>query len=84
MARDRRLRGEDSRKAAPVPGQTRVPDRVDAAVNAMEAPGGNGLRNRLPRIPKPPELLRRDHPILALGQFGESSMPFRSSLVNHR
>jgi len=67
-----------------VPGQPRVPDRVDAAVDAVEAASRRRPGDRVLRIAQRSELSRRDDPMLAGSEIGERSIPpLRSSLVAH-
>jgi hypothetical protein len=54
--------------------QAAVPDRVDPAVEGMEAAGPDPIADIRRREPKPMELGRRDDPVLAFGDPRESSI----------
>jgi hypothetical protein len=46
MAEQRRLGGKDRSEGTAVPGESRVPDGVDTAVDAVQAPGRRPVVDR--------------------------------------
>jgi hypothetical protein len=66
--------GKNSGKTPPVQRQSRVPDGVHAAIDAMKAPSLGRAPNRAFRVPEDPELVHRNDSVLLLGQPRKRSL----------
>ena len=72
---------ENRRKAAAVPGHRRVPDRIRATVQEMEAAALDGAADSRGRIAQTPELGVRHDPVLSPRQTRQ--LPLRSYFIPH-
>lgn len=75
MADDRRIGGEYRRHTTSLPGQSPVPDRVDATVHPMQSPDLRRLRDRVSSVSQLDQLPGPDHAVLPSRQLGQRFMP---------
>ncbi len=75
MAEDRRLpAGKTGCHPGALPRDSRVSDGVNAPMNSIKPAGFNPPTHGIPRDSGTVELLRRDHPMLASGDFRHASI----------
>jgi hypothetical protein len=73
--------GHDRCEAQAVAGQAGVTDRVDAAVDPVQPPGPQRPSDGARRVPQRPQLPRRNHSVLPLGDGGQA--PVRTHFFPH-